>query len=339
VDNRHDRLVYRSKNLPINVLKLFASTPWETEIPSVGFGCCPMGGHAWGRVNDDELCEAVATALDLGVRLFDTSDIYGFGASEHLLGRALRGKRQRAVIATKFGVRHQNGRTYNDTSSAWITEAAEGSLRRLGTDCIDLYQMHYWDGVTPFNQIVETLEALRSAGKIRAYGVTNIDPRTQGLGAPAGQLASFSYHYSLVHREYEDLISSVQQQPGMFFMSWGSLGQGVLSGEYHTLEQLAPTDRRRREVYDNFHGEKFLAIQTALKELRATAADAGIPRVSQLALRWVVDKFPRALPLVGIKRPAQIIDAVGMLQFELDPAVCARIDRATVQFKTPIPSP
>ncbi len=291
-----------------------------------------MGGHGWGRVNDDELRDAVASALDLGIRLFDTSDIYGFGASEQLLGQALRGKRQQAIIATKFGVRHQNNRTYHDTSPAWIREAAEGSLRRLGVDCIDLYQMHYWDGVTPFDQVLEALEALRGEGKIRAYGVTNFDPRVR---ASASRLASFSYHYSLVHREHEDLIAAVQQQPGFLFMSWGSLGQGVLSGEYHNLDQLAPTDRRRREVYDNFHGEKFVAVQAVLKQLKEIAADAGIPRVSQLALRWVVDRFPRALPLVGIKRPAQIIDAAGMLHFKLDPMICARIDRATAQFKPP----
>ena len=312
--------------------------PGFAEIPPLGFGCCPMGGHGWGRVNDVELREAVATALDLGVRLFDTSDVYGLGASETLLGEALRGKRDQALIATKFGVRYEKGRTFHDTSPTWITAAAEASLRRLGVDCIDLYQMHYWDGATPFVQILEALEALRHAGKIRAYGVTNFDPRMQVTGSVTSRLASFSYHYSLVHREHEDLITSVQTQSGPFFMSWGSLGQGILSGEYRSLDQLAPTDRRRREVYDNFHGEKFAAIQSVLAQLREIAMEAGIPRVSQLALRWIVDKFPRALPLVGIKRPAQIIDAAGMLHFSLDPAVLARIELATSQFKTPMPS-
>jgi myo-inositol catabolism protein IolS len=313
--------------------------PRLATIPPLGFGCCPMGGHGWGRVNEAELREAVATALDLGVRLFDTSDVYGLGASETLLGEALRGKRDQAVIATKFGVRYEKGRSFHDTSPAWIASAAEASLRRLGVDCIDLYQMHYWDGVTPIERVLEALEELRQAGKIRAYGVTNFDPRTLAAGTAASRLASFSYHYSLVHREHEELIASAQAQPGTFFMSWGSLGQGILSGEYRSVDQLAPNDRRRREVYDNFHGEKFVAIQSVLAELRDLAAEAGIPRISQLALRWVVDRFPRALPLIGIKRPAQIIDAAGMLHFSLDPAVRARIDRATAQFKTPVSPP
>jgi len=306
---------------------------WTADIPPLGFGCCPMGGHGWGRVNDEELQAAVATALDLGVRLFDTSDIYGLGASETLLGRALRGRRDQSIIATKFGVRYENGRTFHDTSPAWITTAAESSLRRLEVDCIDLYQMHYWDGITPLEQMIATLESLRAAGKIRAYGVTNYDPQLPKTGGMVGQLASFSYHYSLVHRQHEDHILAVQQQSDLLFISWGSLGQGVLSGNYRSLAQLDPTDRRHREVYENFHGEKFAAIQVVLADLKSIAADRGIPSLSQLALRWIVDQVPRAMPLVGIKRRAQIIDAAGILQFKLDSATCARIERATRQFK------
>ncbi len=299
-----------------------------------------MGGHGWGRVNDDELRQAVATALDVGVRLFDTSDIYGLGASETLLGEALRGKRDQAIVATKFGVRHENGRTFHDNSPAWITKAAEDSLRRLGIECIDLYQMHYWDGVTPPGLIMATLESLREAGKIRAYGITNYDPRTQELSGSGGHLASYSYQYSLVHREYEDLITAVQQQqPQLLFLSWGSLGQGVLSGDYHSLAQLETSDRRRRDVYENFHGEKFAAIQTVLKELKEIAVEVGIPRLPQFALRWIVDKIPGAVPLVGIKRPEQIIDASRILHFKLDPATCAQIDRITTRFKPAVAPP
>lgn len=316
----------------------FSTIRWASGIPPLGFGCCPMGGHGWGRVNDEELREAVAAALDLGVRLFDTSDVYGLGASEILLGQALRGRRDQAVIATKFGVRHENGGTFRDTSPAWIRAAAESSLRRLEVDCIDLYQMHYWDGVTPLEAMVDALDGLRAAGKIRAYGVTNHDPRLFKQGATGGRLASFSYHYSLVHREHEELILRVQQQSDLLFLSWGSLGQGVLSGNYRSLAQLDPTDRRHREVYDNFHGEKFTAIQVLLEELKWIAADKGVPTVSQLALRWIVDRAPRAMPLVGIKRPAQIIDAAGILRFKLDPATCARIERATAQFKPSNPA-
>lgn len=315
------------------MLKPLASTAWRKDITPLGFGCCPMGGFGWGQVNDDELHEAVAVALDLGIQLFDTSDIYGLGASEQLLGKAIQGRRQKAIISTKFGVRNQNGRTYYDTSPAWIREAAEGSLRRLAVDCIDLYQMHYWDGVTPIEQIFEALESLRSAGKVRNYGVTNFDPLVLTEAASINHLSSFSFHYSLVHREHEDLILTVQRQTGAFFMSWGSLGQGILSGKYQNLEQLATGDRRRGEAYKNFHGEKFVAIQLVLQQLQEISTEAGISGISQLALRWIIDRLPNALPLVGIKRPSQIIDASEALHFKLDPDILAKIDLATAQFK------
>ena len=312
---------------------LISSSPgWTAELSPLGFGCDPMGGHGWGRLEEEQLLRAVSTALDLGVRLFDTSDIYGFGTSELLLGRALRGRSEQAVIATKFGVRQHNGQSYRDTSIAWIHEALEGSLRRLGVDCIDLYQMHYWDGKTPLNEIAATLESLMTAGKIRAYGVTNYDPCDPAFSGRATHPASYSYHFSLVHREHEAKILAVQRQTEHLFMPWGSLGQGILSGKYHSLAQLDPTDRRQREVYRNFHGEKFAAIQRLLAELKTIAADAGGRSLTQLALRWIIDYVPRSLPLVGIKRPEQIIDAAAVLNFKLEPAICARLDELTSQF-------
>ena len=311
------------------------SLAWLAKVPPLGFGCCPMGGHGWGKVNDDELVGAVNTALDIGVRLFDTADVYGLGASETLLGQALRGRRDQAVIATKFGVRRENGRTIYDTSPRWIALAAEASLRRLNTDCIDLYQMHYWDRVTPVDDIISALETLRAAGKIRAYGVTNHDPRLFRTREGGGTLATYSYQFSLVHRQYESLVSGIQQDGDLFFMSWGSLGQGVLSGIYNSVEQFDSGDRRRRDAYANFHGERFSSVQKLIEELRCIAAEVGPDGITltQLVLRWIVDRFPRALPLVGIKRPAQIADAAKILTFKLDQSMCARIDEVSRKFQ------
>ena len=289
-----------------------------------------MGGHGWGSVDDRELRESVAVALNLGVQLFDTADIYGLGASESLLGQALQGRRQKAFIATKFGVRHEAGKTSYDSSPAWIRTAAEGSLRRLQTDRIDLYQMHYWDGRTPLDDIAMELESLRSEGKILSYGVTNSDPRVPSLK----RLSAYSYQYSLVHRIHEDLIGEVQKtRTDMVFMSWGSLGQGILSGAYDSLDRLGTADRRRRAEYSSFHGDRFIAVQNLLQELKIIAHDQRIPTLSQLALRWIVDHFPGSLPLVGIKRPSQIVDAAGILQFKLDSSTHDRIDYLTRQFK------
>ena len=291
-----------------------------------------MGGYGWGAIEENELVRAVDVALDLGVRLFDTADIYGFGKSEMVLGRALGSRRDGAIVATKFGVRSQNGQQFYDTSVGWINTAVEGSLRRLGVEYIDLYQMHYWDNRTPLGEIVGALQSLIKAGKIRAYGITNCDPCDPALGGHDTKIASYSFQYSLVHRENEAKIEAMHRQTDPLFLSWGSLGQGVLSGKYNSLERLDSTDRRQRDVYSNFHGAKFVAIQQTLAEMREIAAEVGNCSLSQLALRWIIDHFPRAVPLVGIKRPEQIVDAAGVFRLKLDASVCGRLDRLTAQF-------
>ena len=134
--------------------------PGQTaKVAPLGFGCCPMGGHGWGKTEEKQLVDAVSAALDLGVTFFDTADIYGLGTSESVLGAALQNKREKAFIATKFGVRFENGRSFHDTSIRWINQALEDSLRRLRTDWIDLYQMHYWDGATALEEIEARISA------------------------------------------------------------------------------------------------------------------------------------------------------------------------------------
>jgi myo-inositol catabolism protein IolS len=133
-----------------------------------------MGGHGWGKVSEGDLVEAVHGALDHGVNFFDTADTYGLGKSEEILGSALKGRRQNAIIATKFGVRVENATTRYDNSPEWIDKAVCSSLQRLNTDYIDLYQIHYRDGKTPLDDVVFKLEELKEKGFIRYYGLCNI---------------------------------------------------------------------------------------------------------------------------------------------------------------------
>ncbi|MEO7798856.1 MAG: aldo/keto reductase [Opitutaceae bacterium] len=327
-------MVYTAQSVPVTAMPVIASTSaWAREVPPLGFGCCPMGGHGWGQVDSRKLLDAVATALEIGVRLFDTSDIYGLGTSETLLGQALRGRRDEAVIATKFGVRRESGQTFHDCSVEWIQRAVEDSLRRLSTDRIDLYQMHYWDGITPIAAIVSKLTELIQQGKIRAFGITNHDPADVPALPADTKLASYSHQYSLVHREKETSIIPQQHSSSPpVFLSWGSLGQGILSGKYASLSQLDEGDRRHRTEYENFHGERFAAIQLILPELRSIASEAGMPGTTALALRWIVDRIPNSIALVGIKRPEQIVDAARMLNFRLTESACARLDHITAGF-------
>lgn len=307
------------------------STSLFAGLAPLGFGCCPMGRYGWGRVDEQELIDAVHTALDLNVRFFDTADIYGLGASEVTLGKALRERRSEAVVATKFGVRQVDGRTLYDTSPEYIRQALDASLGRMGFDYVDLYQMHYWDGRTPLAAVVGTLEELKREGKIREYGVTNFDPAE--LISAKAIAVSYSYQYSLVDRYYEPGILKLQKESEMTFLSWGTLSQGLLSGKYQSPQELDPSDRRRRDVYMNFHGTRLAAIQETMSGLREIAIALHLPSITQLAIRWIIDRIPRALPLVGIKRPDQITDAALALQLRLDDNLVSKLDELTRKFQ------
>ena len=230
----------------------------DLKSSQLGFGCCPMGGHGWGEISIEEMKKAVAIALDKGVNLFDTADIYGFGESERLLGKFLKGRRHEAIIATKFGVRiDDQGRTFYDNTPSWIEKALDASLKRLEVEYIDLYQIHYLDGKTPFNDIIEILEEKREKGKIRYYGISNISLKDICDYSMPKAMISFQNEYSLTNRSFEKEIVKISKEKGLGFFSWGSLGQGILSGKYSATTKFLKNDRRSRPIYVNFHGEKF----------------------------------------------------------------------------------
>lgn len=286
-----------------------------------------MGGHAWGSTDETELITAVHRALDLGINLFDTADIYGLGMSERILGSALRGEAQNAIVATKFGVRRKNGKTYYDNRPSWIRQALEESLQRLGLDRIDLYQVHYWDGSTPFEDIFGTLEILRQEGKISTYGVTNILPPEAIRKSFA--VASFSEQFSLAHRTVEERIRHLLATTAMVFLSWGSLGQGVLSGKYGADVTFAKSDRRARNGYENFRGANLQHNLRVVSEMQRLASHREGRSLPQIALRWILDFVPRSIALVGIKRPQQIEEAAGSLGWILDAKARRALDRVS----------
>lgn len=271
-------------------------------------GGCPMGGHGWGHVEETELIASVHTALDQGINFFDTADVYGLGTSEHILGNALGPRRKDAIIATKFGVRTEKGHTWYDNSPEWILRSCEGSLRRLHTDYIDLYQVHYLDGVTEISTIVDTLKFLQQQGKIRWFGLSNIGTDgIRNLLPYRGQFATVQNQYSLACRDQEASLGNLQQMLSVTPLTWGSLGQGILTGKYDSTVLFGNDDRRSRTVYTNFHGQtlqKNLRIVEVLKEI---AAEHHKP-VSAVAIRFILDRFPECVVLCGVKRPRQLLD-------------------------------
>lgn len=290
----------------------------DLNVSRICMGGCPMGGYGWGAVQETELIDAVQAALDNGINFFDTADTYGLGQSEITLGKALGERRKDAVIATKFGVRAGNGKTFYDNSPEYIKQALDASLKRLGTDYIDLYQVHYRDGITPISEVAETLERMKEAGKIRYYGLSNISMKDYEELAPyKGQFVSFQDEYSLACRKNESDMLDLSDKLSMTPLTWGSLGQGILTGKYDkTNVNFDSSDRRSRDIYVNFHGGKLLKNLEIVETMRPIAA-AHNKSVAAVAIRFILDHIPDSVVLCGAKRPAQILSNVEGSDWEL----------------------
>lgn len=267
-----------------------------------------MGRYGWGAVREDELIEAVHTALEQGVTFFDTADTYGLGQSEITLGKALGKHRQEVIVASKFGVRVQNGITSYDNSPQWIRSALEASLKRLNTDYIDLYEVHYRDDKTPVAAVVDTLEDLKKKGYIRYYGLSNIHAKDMAELMPfAGKFVCFQDEYSLACRKNEKDILEIAEKMNMTPCTWGSLGQGILTGKYDKNVVFGSDDRRSRDIYVNFHGEKLVKNLEIVEKMKKVATRCGKP-VAAVAIRYILDFLPNSVVLCGAKRPNQVLD-------------------------------
>lgn len=299
----------------------------DLRVSRLCMGGCPMGGHGWGIVQEQELLDSVQTALDQGINFFDTADTYGLGQSELTLGKALGSRRSEAVIATKFGVRVENHSTFYDNSPQWIRTACENSLRRLGTDYIDLYQMHYRDGHTDIATVLGVLEDLRREGKIRFFGLSNLSMADYAeVAAHPGSFITLQNEYSLARRNQEPHIRRFSQGLELNPMTWGSLGQGILTGKYDHTARFGSDDRRSREIYVNFHGEKLLKNLEIVGHMKQIAADHGKP-VSAVAVRFILDHLTDSVVICGVKRPEQLLSNAESLGWNLSREELDFLDR------------
>lgn len=272
-------------------------------------GGCPMGGYGWGNVQEQELIDAVHTALDNGVNFFDTAETYGLGQSEITLGKALGNRREDVVISDKFGVHAKAGQsTYYDNSRDYIIEACEGSLKRLNTDYIDVYTVHYRDGKTPLADVVDTLEYLKKQGKIRYFALSNIGKEDEReLRELKGKFVSFQDEYSLACRKNEKTMIELSENYSLTPLTWGSLGQGILTGKYNFENaNFGADDRRSRDIYVNFHGDKFKKNLEIVEVMRDIAASHNTS-ISSVAIRFILDNLKESVVLAGVKRPEQLL--------------------------------
>jgi myo-inositol catabolism protein IolS len=288
----------------------------DLSVSRLGFGCWQLGGHGWQENDQNSIIEAINFALESGVNFFDTADVYGLGMSETLLGETINkhplGKQ--AIIASKFGVRVNGEQTFYDNSQAWLEEAINASLKRLKRETIDLYQIHRHDGKRPLNDIFYDLEKLREKGKIRWYGISNIDPSQPDIKNPPNGLVSFTMEYSLIKRIYDEQIKTAISH-GLGFISWGSLAQGLLSGKYNRGSRFAKEDIRSRE--DSIFAEKNWDYYERILEVLKKIAKHHNKNMAQVALRFVLDSHPDSISLAGIKNTSQIKDNCGATGWNL----------------------
>jgi myo-inositol catabolism protein IolS len=295
-------------------------------ITRLAFGCEQLGGYEWGQVDPAEIGAAIEVAVARGVTLFDTADCYARGESERRLGRLLAPHRDRVILATKFGVRFDNeDKIFYDSTPAWAERALDESLARLGTEAVDLLQMHYWDGVTPLAELFERLERLRERGKIRWYGITNHVP-AESLPTGYPGLVSASLEFSLAARTHESTARRFAAA-GLTFIGYGTLGQGILSAKYGRAAQFGADDRRSRPQYRHFHGAGLQRNERIVQVLNEHAAmlDA---TPSQLAIAWVLEVLPQSVALVGFKRTEQLLDALAALQLQLPQQTRSALEQA-----------
>ncbi len=271
----------------------------------IGLGTWAIGGWMWGGTDEAQSIATIRAAVDRGVTLIDTAPVYGFGRSEEIVGKALAegGLRDKVRIATKAGLGWKDGQVYRDSRPARIRHEIEGSLRRLRTDVIDLYQVHWPDIETPIAETARTIENLRREGKIRAIGVSNYLPAQMEAFRGMARLDAVQPPYNLFEREIEADVLPYARSSGLTVLSYGALCRGLLSGRI-TSETSFDGDNLRR-VDPKFQGERLRQYLAAVDELKTLARERFGKSVLALAVRWVLDQGP-TIALWGARRPDQL---------------------------------
>lgn len=269
------------------------------EVSAVGLGCMGMSAF-YGGADEAQSIAVIHRALDLGVTLFDTAEMYGPHTNEVLVGKALKGRRDEAFIATKFGINRQpDGSAVTDGSPANVRRAVEGSLSRLGVDHIDLYYQHRIDPNTPIEETVGAMAELVKEGKVRFIGLSEAAPATLRRAQAEHPITALQTEYSLWSRDPEDELLGVVRELGIGFVPYSPLGRGFLSGEIKSIDDLAPDDFRRTNP--RFAGDNFQKNLDLVDAVGAIAADKGVT-AAQLALAWVLAQGDDLVPIPGTRR-------------------------------------
>jgi aryl-alcohol dehydrogenase-like predicted oxidoreductase len=297
----------------------------------IALGTWAMGGWMWGGSNENDAISAIHSALDRGINLIDTAPVYGFGRSEEIVGKALAvgGRRKRAYIATKVGLDWKDQKAFRNARKARIVEEAENSLRRLQTDVIDLYQVHWPDPHTPIAEIAEAMGELHRAGKIRAIGVSNFSPAQMKEFRKVAPLHAAQPPYNLFERAIEKDVLPYCRGQDIAVLAYGSLCRGLLSGSMSRSSRFTGDDLRKDDP--KFLPPRFEQYLAAVERLDRFAQERYGRSVIHLAVRWVLDRGETNIALWGARRADQLSPIANVAGWRIDSAAMAEIDRILLE--------
>ena len=296
------------------------------EVCAQGLGCMGMS-EFYGPIDEAEAVSTIHRALELGVTFLDTADMYGAGANERLVGRAIAGRRDSVVLATKFGIVRSEDPMDRSVSGRpeYVREACEASLRRLDVDHIDLYYQHRVDPETPIEETVGAMAELVSAGKVRYLGLSEAAPETIRRAHAVHPVSALQTEYSLWSRDPEDEILPTVRELGIGFVAYSPLGRGFLTGRIRSLDDLAPDDFRRHSP--RLQGDNFARNLQLVGRVREIAQAKGVTP-GQLALAWVLAQGQDIVPIPGTKRRSYLEENAGAGDIELTDDELRRIEDA-----------
>ena len=284
------------------------------EVLAVGLGCMSLSG-TYGASDDNAAVALIHRALDLGVDHFDSSDMYGWGHNEELLGRALKGRRNNIVIATKFGqTRQPGGANGVDGRPAYVRQACEASLKRLGIDTIDLYYQHRVDPNVPVEDTIGAMSRLVEEGKVRFIGLCEARPERLRRSHGVHPIAAVQSEFSLLYREEATETRAAVRDLGISFVAYAPLGRSLLAGVIPDFANLAAGDTRAR--HPRFEGDNFQKNRALVERVEAVAADKQCT-VAQLSLAWLLAQGPDVLPIPGTKRIERLEENLAALDVKL----------------------
>jgi aryl-alcohol dehydrogenase-like predicted oxidoreductase len=293
------------------------------EVSAVSLGLMSLSG-LYGPFDEQEGISLIQYALDRGVNFLDSSDAYGNGQNETLLGKALKGYRDKAIVATKFGQKRGPQGTVMDGTPAYVQEACEASLKRLGIDVIDVYFQHRVDPNTPIEDTVGAMKRLVEQGKVRWLGLSEAGPDTVRRAAKVHAMVALESEYSLLYRKEAEEILPLTRSLGMAYVPYSPLGRSLLTGTVNTAEDVASD---RRADHPRFKGDNLSKNRQLVKAIEAIAAKKGATP-AQIALAWVLAQGDDIIPIPGTKRKERLEENLGALAVKLSKDEVAELSNA-----------